>query len=75
MVEPRGARWPFGASMAAGAGAQAASMRESRARAPTSSELLHGMLHVCVPVCGIHGGAARMRISGNDGPPGPGDRG
>ena len=61
VVEPRGARWPFGASMAAGAGAQAASLRESRARARASSELMHGMLHVCVLVCSVFTGARHVR--------------
>jgi hypothetical protein len=43
--------------MAAGAGAQAASLRESRARARASSELMHGMLHVYVLVCSVFTGA------------------
>ena len=42
-VELRDARRPDEASMAAGAGAQAASLRESRARAPASSELVHSL--------------------------------
>ena len=47
--------------MAAGAGAQAASLRESRARARASSELMHGMLHVCVLVCSVFTGARHVR--------------
>ena len=50
---------------AAGASAQAASSRESRARAHASSELLHGMLHGCVLSVCVHGGAARARGCGS----------
>ena len=76
-VTPRDARRLFEASMAADAGAPAASLRESHARARASSELYMAcMCMVCVAcMCSRgRGTCARTRISGNHGPPRPGDR-